>query len=205
MIAKPNNFDEIEVRDYDYEPLEVGGHKCIIKKAEEYTSEISGKTSLKIEIDTDSADKQPHYYQKRFDEDTRQDKKWSNSATKYVPLGQEENQVRMLKGFITAVENSNNGYRYDWNREVNQLVGKKIGASFGLEEYLDNEGAKKTNVKIRDFRSYDKVDNIKAPKIKTLSGDYMSMEDYNDLNNQTSNNAYEQFGDIVEVVDNILD
>ena len=52
MLKKPNNYDEIEVKEYDYTPIELGGHKLVIKIAEEYTSEFSGNTSLKIIVDT---------------------------------------------------------------------------------------------------------------------------------------------------------
>lgn len=204
MLIKPNNYDAVEVKEFDYVPLEVGGHKCIIKKAEEYTSVISGKTSLKVEIDTDATDKQPNYFQQQFDNDTREDKKWSNGAIKYVPLGEDENQVRMLKSFITAVENSNNGFKFDWNKDVNQLVNKKIGGTFGLEEYQANDGSIKIATKVRDFRSYDKVDHIQIPKVKTLNNGYVDYEDYVETKKENEN-PFKQFEDMVEITDNLLD
>lgn len=205
MLIKPSNYDEVEVKEFEFVPLEVGGHKCLIKKVEEYTSPVSGKTSLKVEIDTDTTDKQPNYFQKQFDNDTREDKKWSNGAIKYVPLGQEENQVRMLKAFITAVENSNNGFKFDWNKDVNQLINKKIGATFGLEEYQANDGTTKTATKVRDFRSYDKVDNVQIPKVKTLDNKYVDYDEYKENKKEDNSNPFEEFGDVVEITDNLLD
>ena len=58
MIAKPKTYDEININE-EFEKLELGGHKGIIIKVEEYTSEVSGKTSLKVYVDTASDDKQP--------------------------------------------------------------------------------------------------------------------------------------------------
>jgi allantoicase len=51
MLKKPANYDEIEVN-LDFTPISVGGHKGIIMGVEEYTSEFSGNTSLKVSVDT---------------------------------------------------------------------------------------------------------------------------------------------------------
>ena len=147
MIEKPNNYDEIEVNQ-EFERLELGGHKGIIKSVEKYTSAISGNTSLKVQVDTDKDDKQSNYFQQQYDNNNNSDKKWSTGATKYVSLKQDETCVRMLKAFITSIENSNNGFTYDWKKDIEQLVGKKVGLIFGLEEYEDQEGKIKTATKL---------------------------------------------------------
>jgi hypothetical protein len=112
MLKKPSNYDEIQVNE-DFTPIEIGGHKGIIKKVEEYTSPVSGNTSLKVEVDTDKTDKQPNYFQEQYDNNTNMDKKWSPSAVKFVSLKEEENCIKMLKAFITSVENSNNGFAFE--------------------------------------------------------------------------------------------
>lgn len=178
MIKKPNNYDEIEVNT-DFTPIELGGHKGIIMEAIEYTSPITGNTSLKVSVDTDKDDKQPSYFSEMYNNDTREDKKWSNSAIKYVSLKDDENCVRMLKAFITSVENSNPNFTYDWNKDVDQLKGKKVGLVFGLEEYNSTDGKIKTIAKLNQFRSVDKVDNVKIPKVKTIDGSFVEYEDYN--------------------------
>lgn len=178
MLKKPSNYDEIEVNEREYTPIELGGHKGIILNAVEYTSPISNNTSLKISIDTANDDKQPNYFMEQFKNDTRADKKWSNSAIKYVSLKDDENCVRMLKSFITAVENSNPGFTYDWNKEVEQLKNKKVGLVFGLEEYQNQDGETKTIAKMNQFRSVDKVDNVKIPKVRKLDGSYVEYEEY---------------------------
>lgn len=202
ILNKPNNYDEIQVNQ-DFEKLELGGHKGIIKKVEEYTSTISGNTSLKVEVDTASDDKQPGYYQEQFDNNTNMDKKWSTGATKYVSLKQEENCLKMLKSFITAIENSNNGFVYDWNKDIDQLKGKKVGLVFGLEEYQNQEGNTKTATKLVQFRSIDKVDNVKIPKVKLLDGTFIEYEEYSKPNNNS--NPFQGMEDVVEIDDSILD
>lgn len=190
MLKKPNNYDEIEINQ-DFERIELGGHKGIIMEAIEYTSPISGNTSLKVSVDTDKNDKQPNYFTEMYKNDTREDKKWSNSAIKYVSLKEDENCVRMLKAFITAVENSNPNFTYDWNKEVDQLKGKKVGLVFGLEEYNAQDGSVKTIAKLNQFRSLDKIDEIKIPKVKLIDGTFVDYNEYKPNNN--SNN------DVVEI------
>lgn len=198
MIKKPSNWDAVEVMEFDYTPIELGGHKGIIMKAEEYTSPQSGKTSLRVSVDTAKDDKQPEYFAEQYKNDTRIDRKWSNSATKYIPLGEEENQVKMLKAFITAYENSNN-CQFDWGKDWNQLDNKNIGLVFGMEEYQNQAGELKTINKLREFRSVDKVDNIKIPKVKKLDNSYVDYEEY-----ITSKNANNEEGVYVEVSEDML-
>ena len=205
MLVKPSNYDKIQVNQ-EFERLELGGHKGIIKNIIEYTSAISGNTSLKVEVDTSSDDKQPNYFQKQFDENTNMDKKWSNSGTKYVSLKQDENCIKMLKAFITSVENSNNGFSFDWNKEVDQLKGKKVGLVFGLEEYQNDKGETKTATKLTQFRSIDKVENARIPNVRLLNGSYMPIDDYNEIKEEKSNSSsFKEFSDLVEITDNLLD
>ena len=193
MIAKPKTYDEININE-EFEKLELGGHKGIIIKVEEYTSDFSGKKSLKVYVDTASDDKQPEYFKKQYENDTRIDRKYPNGAIKYVPLGEEENQIKMLKSFITAYENSNN-CQFDWDKDWDQLKGKKIGLVFGQEEYTSQDGTTKLATKLNQFRSIDKVDNIKIPKVKLLDGSYVSYDDYM----ERKEDKFADFKDCVEI------
>lgn len=201
ILNKPNKYEEVQVNN-EFERLELGGHKGIIKNVEEYTSTISGNTSLKVEVDTALDDKQPKYFQEQYDNNTDMNKKWSTGATKYVSLKEDENCVKMLKGFITAVENSNNGFEYNWDKDIDQLKGKKVGLVFGLEEYEDQEGKLKTATKLTQFRSIDKVDNVKIPRVKLLDGTFIDYEEYSKPNNA---NPFEGMEDVVEIDDAFLD
>ena len=193
-MIKPKLYDEINVNE-EYEKISLGGHKGIIIKAEEYTSDFSGKKSLKVYVDTASDDKQPGYFKKQYENDTRIDRKYPNGAIKYVPLGEEENQIKMLKSFITAYENSN-GCQFDWGKDWEQLKGKKIGIIFGQEEYTSQDGTTKLATKLNQFRSIDKVDNIKIPKVKLLDGTYVEYEEYT---KSSADKAKDLFGSSVEI------
>ena len=197
MIAKPKAYDEININE-EFEKISLGGHKGIIIKAEEYTSDFSGKKSLKVYVDTASDDKQPEYFKKQYENDTRIDRKYPNGAIKYVPLGEEENQVKMLKSFITAYENSN-GCQFDWDKDWEQLKGKKIGLIFGQEEYTSQDGTTKLATKLNQFRSIDKVDNVQIPKIKLLDGSYIAYDDYMERKENLSSKINDLFGEVPEI------
>lgn len=191
-MLKPKKYDEVEVMQ-EFERLEIGGHKGVIMGVEEYTSPISSKTSLKVSVDTAKDDKQPEYFTNQYKNDNRADKKWSNGAIKYISLGEEETQVRQLKAFITAVENSNANFKFDWNKDISQLKGKKVGLVFGIEEYQNFEGDIKTATKLNSFRSLDKVNEAKIPRVKLFTGndsnEYIDYEEYIETrknNNRTS-------------------
>ena len=73
-----------------------------------------------------------------------------------------------FKAFITAVEKSNPGYKWDWDEQ--KLVGKGCMAVFGEEEYLDNEGNVKVGTRLVEFRSVEafKEGRITVPPLKKL-------------------------------------
>ena len=52
MNFNVNLWDETEAKEFgEFENLELGGHEIVILDAREYTSEISGNTSLKVSVD----------------------------------------------------------------------------------------------------------------------------------------------------------
>ena len=67
-----------------------------------------------------------------------------------------------------------------------------------MEEYESQDGTLKTNNKLREFRSIDKVDNVKIPKVKLLDNSYVDYEEYINSKN-SSNEPFSDFGNIVEV------
>lgn len=202
-MKKPNNWDSVQANTGDYESLKLGGHEVIIKNAYEYTG-MTGNTSLKIEVDISGNDEQKGFYQKQFDSNTNSDKKWPSASCKYISLKDDDTCVAMFKGFTTIIENSNPGYK--WNFDEKTLIGKKLCGVYGLEEYKDNEGKIKTATKLVQFRSLDKLKDIKIPKVKLLDGTFVEYEEYNSRKQENkSNDPFKDYGDIVEIQDNFLD
>jgi hypothetical protein len=192
-MEKPKNWDSVQANTGDYESLKLGGHEVIIKNAYEYKG-MTGNTSLRVEVDIDGNDEQKGFYQKQYDNNTNSDKKWPSASTKYISLKEDDTCVAMFKGFTTCVENSNPGYT--WNFDEKTLIGKKLCGVYGLEEYQDNEGKTKTATKLVQFRSLDKLNTIKIPKVKKLDGTFVDYEEYKNGSSSTT-----PFDDKIEVTD----
>ena len=184
-----NVWEKTEAKEFgEYENLELGGHPCIIIGADEYTGQ-TGNVSLRIQVDIDKGDKQEGFFKKQFENNTNDDKRWSSSATKYYSLKEENYSI--LKGFITAVENSNPGFKFDMDEK--KLLGKKIAGVFGLEEYeRESDGKVVTNTKLTQIRSLDKLNEIKIPRVKKLNGEYVDYDTY--INHRATASAEEIFG-----------
>lgn len=78
------------------------------------------------------------------------------------------NALPFFKAFITAVEKSNPGYKWDWDEK--KLIGKGVIAVFGQEEFLDNDGNVRITTRVQEFRSVEayKEGRIKIPELKKL-------------------------------------
>ena len=200
-MEKINNWDEVEAKGMeDFRTLPIGAYECVIKEAGEYTSEQSGKTSFRVAVDIATGDYKD-YYQNRFDNNTNDNKKWDNNATRYLAF--EGDNVAYFKGFITCVENSNPGYKWDWDET--KLVGKKVCGVFQYEEYENQEGKKGIKVRLTKFRSLDKMKDIRVSDIiKLLDGTYVDYAEYNTTESNNSN-PFEGMEDVVEITDDILD
>jgi hypothetical protein len=187
-------WETTEAKEFgESERLELGGHELVILDAREYKSEVTGNTSLKISVDVAGNDKQKGFFQKQYDNNTSPEKKWSNGAIKYLSLKDE--QLGYLKGFITALEKSNPNFKFNTKGTWEQLKKLKIAAQFGLEEYEKKDGSVGATTKLVQFRSLDKLNEIKIPKVKLLNGEMIEHEKYQKRNSNDELN--ELFGDAV--------
>ena len=198
-------WETTEAKEFgEYENLELGGHEIVILDAREHKSEFSGNISLKISVDISGSDKQKGFFKKQYDENTSADKKWPTGAVKYLSLKDE--QLGYLKGFITSLEKSNPGFKFNKKGTWEQLKNLKLAGQFGLEEYKKQDGTIGTATKLVQFRSLDKLKDIKIPKVKKLDGSLVEYEDYKETKTVKNNsNAFSEFSDLVEITDNLLD
>jgi hypothetical protein len=176
-MIKPENWEKVEpAKEFgEFESLKLGGHECVIKSAVEYTG-MTGNTSLQICVDIAGNDEQKGFFQRQFDDNKNSDKRWPSGAIKYISLKEDDQCVAMFKGFITTLENSNNNFK--WEFDESKLVGLKLAGVWGLEEYQNDKGETKTATKLTQFRSLDKLKEIKVPKVKTLDGQYIAYDEY---------------------------
>lgn len=157
-MKRPENYDIVQAVG-EFEPLELGGHICVIVQAEEIITR-SNKNALKLYLDI-AEGRQKGYFQKLYDMDERQPKKWGCT---YIQLA-EGASVGYFKALITAIEKSNQGYIWNWNE--NTLKGKLVGGVFGREQYKNNKNELKFATKCITIRSiYAIIDGIEAPPDK---------------------------------------
>ena len=96
-MNKPNNYDNTQAAG-EFTPVELGGHKLIIKQVTETTSK-TGKPMIVVLFDFAPDDKQPGYFMEQFKNDIRPDKKWPNQATNYILT--EDNDGNCNRSFKT--------------------------------------------------------------------------------------------------------
>ena len=177
-------YEEVKVNNGFGERLKLGGHICKVLEAkiEEFTSKKDGKTyeQLIIKFDIESPDEQAGFYAKKFTEDAEKDAlnaKWKGYHRISVPTDESEDFIKSrFKGFTTSVEESNPGYKWNW--EENTLVGKVFGGVFAFEEFVTPDGKTITMTKIRYVKSTEKIQEVEIPKVKMADNSYMAYEEY---------------------------
>lgn len=159
-FEKPMGYDEVQAVG-EFTPIELGGHKLIVKKIEEVTSQ-SGYNYLKVEFDTAQDDAQPNYYAEQYKNDTRENKKWGGSAVIF-PTDREGKTSKTFKQFCTSIERSNNS-QIQWGAGFeSSIVNKFIGGIFGEEEYYNSVGEVKTARKLFYWASVENIADAKIP------------------------------------------
>lgn len=143
----------------------VGGFICEIKTIED----VPDKEYLKVGYDIAEAisPEQEEFvgmYSKRKDE------RGFDYPTTIVSY--KEKSLPFFKGFVTAVEASNNGYT--WDNDETKFIGKRVGFVIGEEEYegKDKSGAPKVKVRtyVAERHSVDAIKDgdFKVPEFKKL-------------------------------------
>ena len=168
MIKKPMNWENVQEIG-ERKALPLGAYVCKVKQARVQDNTYGSQLALLFDI---AEGEYAGYYNKDFTANTNPDKKWKGLLRVWLPKddGSEKDELTksIFKGFVTAFERSNPGYRWDWNE--NSLSGKTIGILYRNEEW-DYEG--KHGWAVRPFKaiSADSVreGNYTLPKDKPLN------------------------------------
>ena len=176
-------YEDVKVNNF-VERLKLGGHICKVleAKVEEFESKKDGKKyeQLIIKFDIESPDEQAGFYNRKFVEDAKADAlnaKWKGFHRISVPTKESEDFIKSrFKAFTTSIEESNPGYKWQW--EENTLVGKVFGGVFAFEEFTNQEGNTITTTKIRYVKSTEKIDEVAIPKVKLADNTLMDYEEY---------------------------
>ena len=150
--------------------LPIGGYVLRIMEARELT--YSWGSVLKIDFDI-SEGEQKGFYQKDYDSQTQEDKKWKGSFRLNVPKDDGSEQDAWTKSrFKTVIEDaievSNAGYKWDWDET--KLKGKVVGGIFNNKEWeMDGDSGYKSGF-FTNCKALVSVDKIKKNDF-TIPGD----------------------------------
>ena len=113
------------------------------------------------------------YFKKLYDAKQDENKKWTTYYFLNIPKddGSEKDgwTKRTFKTFTNALEDSNEGYHFDWDET--KFKGKLIGGLFRYEEFQKNDGSVGRSTKMKNACSVDKIrsGNFKLPDDKLLT------------------------------------
>lgn len=138
MIKKPKNWENVQAAK-ERAVLPAGGYvvKIIAAKVASYPSS-DGSCFEKLEIALDIAEGDyMGFYDAEYKAQTQEERKWKGVLRQYLPLDdgsdRDEWTKSSLKALTDAIEDSNSGYRWDWDET--KLKGKTVGCLFRLEEW----------------------------------------------------------------------
>ena len=183
MITKPNNWDDVRAYSGSRQKLPAGAYVCDIIQAVVQNNNYGQQLCVLLDI---NSGEWAGYYAEDFGNNQREDKKWKGVLRLWLPVNdgsdKDEFTKSILKGFITAVEESNRGYTWNWDERT--LAKKEIGVLFRNEEWEWNG---KSGWSVRPFRaiSVDSVEdgNFTVPKDKPLKNKNTSTDSFGGFSN----------------------
>lgn len=180
-MQKPKNYDSVQEFG-EATPLEIGGHILKILKVEETVSR-RGSPMVKICFDTAENDKQPNYFKRRYDGDTRAEKKWGGVVWQLTESPQTGETAPGFKTFTESVKKSNSSsFQLVWDDTFcERFKGRLVGGVFRREEFVIGSGKRAGQrafaVKCFVFRSVAAIgEGIDPPKDKLLTDEEYKSE-----------------------------
>lgn len=167
-----SNYEHVRGYENSASQLPVGGYVLKITGVRYETGTNGNSDRIVVAFDVAEGE-YAGFFKKRFDSDQNEDKKWKGTTNLYVPKedGSEQDEwtMRKFKTFTNALEDSNSGYKWDW--EESKWKGLLIGGVFGeVHTLIDGRQAQFTT-----FKSSCSVENIhkgefKIPKVQYKNG-----------------------------------
>lgn len=150
--------------------LPIGGYvlKILAVKIEEGQNGNSDQMVISFDV---AEGVQAGFFQKNYAAQTGEDKKWKGATRIWLPKddGSERDgwTKRKFKTFIICVEDSNNGFHWDWDEE--KLKGKLVGGVFNDKEYEFNG----SSGFFTNLHHWANVDDIRKNKFKMPEPTYL--------------------------------
>lgn len=150
------NYDSVKGYS-EFQQLPKDGYVLEIKQAKE----VTGNGNPYIEVMFDIAEGEyKDFYKQDYDKQTGEDKRWRGQFRLYEPLqdGSEKDgwTTREFKTFTNSLEDSNNGYHWDWDET--KWAKKLIGGLFHYRDYQKSDGSAGT---VLSFKRATTVEDIR--------------------------------------------
>lgn len=168
-IKRFNDYDKTQAY-ADIQQLPKGAYICKILNAE--VCDNQNGQYIKIACDIEEGEFKG-FYMNDWKNQQSEDKKWHCNYLLNVPNddGSEKDgwTKRKFKTVINALEDSNNGYHFDWDEQ--KFKGKLCGALFNIREYENSKGEIKEAINLAQIVSVEAVKSgtYKMPADKRLN------------------------------------
>lgn len=174
-----SNYEHVRGYENSASQLPVGGYVLKITGVRYETGTNGNSDRIIVAFDVNEGEF-AGFFAKRFNADQSEDRKWKGTTTLYIPKedGSEQDEwtTRKFKTFTNALEDSNKGYKWDW--EESKWKGLLIGGVFG-EVYTLIDGRQ---VRYTTFKSSASVENVRKGDFKTPRVQYKNGASANAVN-----------------------
>lgn len=176
-MKKYPNWENVE-ENGNFNSIKPGGYVAFIKNVDDDPN----KECLKISYDIAEGEFK-NYYMELY----KAQNFWGGSFFRSY----KESAIGFFKGFITSIENSNPGYKWDWNEKG--LKGKYIGIVLQEEEYIPTQGKHvgevRTRLIVQETHSIDKIRKgdytVKDKKLLSQNQNTSSQKTFNENQSQS--------------------
>ena len=173
------NYENIQASSGEFARPGNGGYILEIVAVEDVPmNPQTGKGDyLRIDYDIAVGDFKGYY--------TAQNERFGGKWFANVIKSYKEKALGMFKHFINCVEESNPGFKWNWQED--KLIGCRFGATLQEEEYLNNEGEVRTKLVVKDIKTVKQImdGDFKVPTTKKLERTAASVNDFTVIDNST--------------------
>lgn len=169
MIKQFNDYATIQAYS-DFPTLPKGGYVLKVMGVSQKTNSMGAYLQIGMDV---AEGEYKDFFTKQYTNDSRSEKKWGCNFLLSIPKddGSEKDgwTKRAFKTFTTALEESNNGYHFDWDE--NKFKGLLIGGLFNEREYEKNDGSIGKSVNLAKVCAAEKIrtGDYKLPEDKLLN------------------------------------
>lgn len=155
-----NNFENVQASSGEYAKPKAGGYIIKILDVNDVTIDPATGKGDYLKIDYDIADGEFAGYYKE------QNSRWGGDWYANFIRSYKEKALGMFKHFINCVEQSNDGFVWDWNEK--ELIGKRVGVVLQEEEYHKRDGSIGSRLKVNSVKTVHQIESgsFKIPTTK---------------------------------------